>query len=71
MRQEHIFIVQSVTYAYRARDVLFRAGIRAAVTRIPHDLRDGGCGYGVRTDAAETDVVRILSQNGIRAKRVI
>lgn len=64
-------MVQSVTYAYRARDVLFRAGIRAAVTRVPHDLREGGCGYGVRTAADETDVVRILLQNGIKVKRVI
>ncbi len=71
MKQEHIFIVQSVTYAYRARDVLFRAGIHTAVTRVPHDLREGGCGYGVRTTADEADTVRILSQNGIKVKRVI
>ena len=46
--QRKMIMLNSVTYAYKARDYLFKKGIRVYVERVPANLRTTGCGYGVR-----------------------
>ena len=40
--RKEMIMLRSVTYAYRARDILAKYGIRAYVERVPEDLRQDG-----------------------------
>lgn len=63
-----IILVGSVTYAMKAREMLSKHGIRAAVERVPPS-EASGCGYGVRVpegpDKAD-QAERILREGGIK-----
>ena len=49
----------------RARDVLFRNGIKAYVERAQH-REDAGCGYGVLVPSGTDEAQAILERAGIR-----
>ena len=44
----YLLICRSLTYAQRSVQVLERAGISAALVRVPQELALEGCGYGIR-----------------------
>lgn len=60
-----LILVSSITYAMKARDILFHNGIKSYIERVRH-RENVGCGYGIyvpeRTDEAE----EILQKSGIR-----
>lgn len=68
-----LILVSSITYAMKARDVLFRSGIKAYVERAQH-REDAGCGYGVFVPERTNEAQDILEKAGIhvlgRAERV-
>lgn len=43
------FVIRSVTYAQRGRDVLENAGIRCQLTRSPRSISPSGCAYALMT----------------------
>ena len=63
--RKEMIMLRSVTYAYRARDILAKYGIRAYVERVPEDLRQDGCGYGVAvyTGAQKAAVLAVRAGN--------
>ncbi|MCI8406928.1 MAG: DUF3343 domain-containing protein [Oscillospiraceae bacterium] len=71
--REHrqMLVLNSITYAYKARDYLAQQGIRAYVERIPANLRTTGCGYGVRVNNDGEQIAQLLDQAGIRVKRIL
>lgn len=66
-----LIVLNSITYAHRAREYLERMGIRSYLERIPENLRTTGCGYGVRV-VGNTDVAAgMLESNGIHVRDII
>lgn len=68
---QHILVVSSITYAYKARDYLFNMGIKCYIDRIPAHLRNSGCGYGVRITGDADKITAILENAGIHVKDVV
>ncbi|WMJ23374.1 DUF3343 domain-containing protein [Paludicola sp. MB14-C6] len=68
---KQLIMVNSITYAYKARDILYNNGIKAYIERIPSNLRKNGCGYGIRINENAYRAVQVLELNGIRVKDVI
>lgn len=60
------FIVNSITYAMKSRDILLHHGIRAYVERSPGMREKYGCGYGVYVPKRTEEAVEILEKHGIR-----
>ena len=69
--RKEMIMLRSVTYAYRARDILAKYGIRAYVERVPEDLRQDGCGYGAPVYTGAQKASDILRQEGLQVKRII
>ena len=61
-----LFVVGSITYAIKGRDLLRRNGYRAYVERAPADAEHLGCGYGIYV---VEEAQRLLQQAGIRIRR--
>ena len=71
-REKKVFIsLRSVTYAYRARDILAKNGIKSYIERIPENLRKEGCGYGIALYRDAEQAETILKQHGIVIKRIV
>ena len=61
-----IFVLSSVTYAMKGRDVLKDGGIPAVLTRSAAIRRVRGCGYGLQgQEAFRNKAEALLKQNGI------
>lgn len=61
-----LIMVNSITYAIKSRDILYRKGIKAYVERIPHTSRTTGCGYGIYVPDKTEEAVQLLLDSGIR-----
>lgn len=67
-----IIMVNSITYAYMARDVLVRMNIPAYIERVPANLRNNGCGYGVRVSGVNVDEISaILQKAGVTVRDIV
>ena len=61
-----IFVLSSVTYAMKARDLLAAQGIRSELTRSAAIRKERGCGYGLRIRTSDRGrAEHILVQAGI------
>lgn len=70
--EKQIIMLNSITYAYKARDFLFAEGINAYIERVPAHLRNNGCGYGLRVSAYDIDkAVSLLQKASYRIKDII
>lgn len=69
--KRNILVLNSITFAYKARDYLYKNGIKSYVERIPANLRIHGCGYGVRVDDNVKKAVELLEKIGLVIKDVI
>ena len=70
--QKYLIMCRSITYAQRAQRAHERAGIYGAMTRVPVELSENGCGYGVRV--SESDLApaqRAIAAAGIRAGKTV
>lgn len=63
--EKPVLIVNSVTYAMKSRDLLFRHGFKAYVERLPH-TKENGCGYGVYVPHGIDEAEKLLRENGVR-----
>ena len=64
-----LFVVGSITYAIKGRDLLRRNGYRDYVERAPADAEHLGCGYGIYVVEDAEEAQRLLQQAGIRIRR--
>ena len=60
------FIVNSVTYAMKSRDLLLRHGITGYVERSRKLREKYGCGYGIYVPKRTEEAAKLLKQHGIR-----
>ena len=60
------FIVNSVTYAMKSRDLLLRYGITGYVERSRKLRAQYGCGYGLYVPKRTEEAAKILKEHGIR-----
>lgn len=69
---KQIIMLNSITYAYKARDFLYTKNITAYIERVPAHLRNNGCGYGIRINNKDFDrAVKLLQDEGYRIKDII
>lgn len=66
-----MILVNSITYAYKARDFLNEKGIKVYIERVPAGMRINGCGYGLRADNDAEVIAEILEDAGIKVKKII
>jgi hypothetical protein len=59
----------SLTYAYKAKDLLAKNGIRSRIVYKPKNLAKQGCGYSLAVDRQkQTEAYEILLQEGIEVR---
>ena len=62
-----VIVLTSMTYAYKAQEILNRQGINNSLTRNAQTARIRGCGYGLNIDDSQSGYVqKLLSENGIK-----
>ncbi|MBO7216345.1 MAG: DUF3343 domain-containing protein [Clostridia bacterium] len=62
-----VIVLTSMTYAYKAQEILNRQGINNSLTRNAQTARIRGCGYGLKIDDSQSGYVqKLLSENGIK-----
>lgn len=66
-----LIMLNSITYAYKARDFLYTKGYKVYIERIPANLRKNGCGYGIRVNGDMNTAIDLLESNGIHVKDII
>ena len=65
-------VVSSVTFAFKAKNILEEAGLSCKVEKIKDIATFGGCGYGVRIDAGYASAaVKALRRSNIKVIEVI
>lgn len=70
--ERKIIMLNSITYAYKARDFLYQKGITAYIERVPANLRKNGCGYGIKVSIDNFDkTINLLNFAGYRIRDVI
>jgi len=60
----HFFVIESVTYARKGRDILVRAGYPVSIERVSRSPR--GCGYVLHTVGDREKITELLKRGGIR-----
>lgn len=63
-------ILSSVTYAIRAKEILFRYHIKALCEKLPASVTGCGCGYGLRVFCDEQTARSLLEAAGIQVKGI-
>ncbi len=62
-----VIVLTSMTYAYKAQEILNRHRINNSLTRNAQTARIRGCGYGLKIDSMQSDYVqKLLLDNGIK-----
>lgn len=60
------FIVGSITYAMKGRDILLHYGIHGYVERNPKYRKQYGCSYGIYVPKRTEEAQQILEKHGIK-----
>lgn len=66
--EKEIIMLSSVTYAHKARDFLYRSGIRSRVIKTPSSLSSCGCGHSLEVEVG-TPALALLQQERFPIKR--
>lgn len=66
-----LIMLTSITYAYKARDLLAKKGITAYIERTPEALKTRGCSYSIALHGNADEAVQLLEKAGIRVLGVI
>ncbi len=65
-------VVSSVTFAFKAKNVLEAAGIPGKVEKLRDIAVAGGCGYGVKIDAQYKNAAsRVLKRGNVKVIDVL
>ena len=65
---ENIIILDSVTHAFKARDILYKSGIKTEIIKTPKEINSCGCGYSLKLDSNLNKAEQILSEHKIETK---
>ncbi|MBQ7365288.1 MAG: DUF3343 domain-containing protein [Clostridia bacterium] len=66
-----IISMPSMTFAQKARTVLAANAIEALVSKLPHELSEKGCAWGISLACKDTEEARrILTVSDVPFKRV-
>ena len=65
-----LYILGSVTYALKAKNILFQKGIKVYVEKVTNH-QGFGCGYGVRVYKEKERALSILKNSGFKIIAVI
>lgn len=71
LNKRKMILVNSITYAYKARDFLNEKGIKVYIERVPASMRINGCGYGLRVNNDAEVIAEILEDAGIKVRKII
>ena len=62
-----IFVLSSVTYAFKAKSILESRGIISKIEKVKNVAAIGGCGYGVKVNEDDyKNAQRFLAVSGIK-----
>ncbi len=64
MNESKIIMLQSITYATKARNILLKAGIRADITKTPKSYSESGCGYSLVVPYKGDIAISLLKEKG-------
>jgi len=67
-KQASGIILSSVTYAFRAKEILLRYNIKSQCEKLPASVTGCGCGYGLRVYSDEQTARALLETEGIQVK---
>jgi len=67
-KQTSGIILSSVTYAFRAKEILLRYNIKSQCEKLPASVTGCGCGYGLRVFGEEQSARALLENEGIQVK---
>ncbi len=62
---KNIIMLNSVTHAFKAKDVLLQNGIKTEIIKTPKEINSCGCGYSLKIDSDVETAGRILSDQKI------
>lgn len=68
---KYLVMVNSVTYAYKAHQILQKNWIKSSIVRTPEQYAHNGCGYSLMLREPPSKAVSILEQKGVRVLRTI
>lgn len=66
---EYLVMVNSVTYAYKAHQILQKNWIKSSIVRTPERYARNGCGYSLMLREPPEKAVLLLEQAGVRVIR--
>lgn len=66
MNESKIIMLQSITYATKARNVLLKNGIRSDIVKTPKINGQSTCGYSLMVPYKAEEAAKILLYNGFK-----
>lgn len=64
MNESKIIMLQSITYATKARNLMLKFGIRSDITKTPKIYSQNGCGYSLIVPSKGDFAVHLLKEKG-------
>lgn len=61
-----LFVLRSVTYAYKAHQIMQQNWIQSSVVRTPKEYANRGCGFSLLVQNEPDKARQLLQQYGIR-----
>lgn len=68
--EKALFILSSITYAMKGRDLLGARGIKSEIKRIPKNKALSGCGYGLLVYNKADEASEILTKAQIKVLEI-
>ena len=65
-----LFILSSITYAMKGRDLLNSKGIKSEIKRAPKNKVLSGCGYGLLVHERVDEAAEILEESQIKVLEI-
>lgn len=66
MNESKLIMLQSITYATKARNLLLKYGIHSDIVKSPKVAGQSTCGYSLSVPFKADDAVKILLANGLK-----
>ncbi len=66
MNESKLIMLQSITYATKARNTLLKYGIHSDITKTPKIDGQSTCGYSLSVPYKAADAVEVLKSNGFK-----
>lgn len=66
MNESKLIMLQSITYATKARNILLKYGIHSDIVKTPKRADQSTCGYSLSVPYKSDDAMKILLSKGIK-----